>query len=97
MESEAQNELCRSCEARAYPVEAPRKQVPNTESATEFRASERIKRRNKILVFNPRRSAQIRANPERNGLVSKQMRLGQPPSRIVRGFLLLPCHRLATK
>jgi hypothetical protein len=57
MESETQNELCRSCEARAYPVEAPRKQVPNTESATEFRASERIKRRNKFLVFNPRRSA----------------------------------------
>jgi len=30
-------------------------------------------------------------------LVSKQMRPGQPPDRIVRGFLLLPCHRLATK
>jgi hypothetical protein len=85
MESEAQNELCRSCEARTYPVEAPRKQVPNTESATEFRASERIKRRNKFLVFNPRRSAQIRGEMV---WCQKQMRLGQPPSRIVRGFLL---------
>jgi hypothetical protein len=38
----------------------------------------------------------IRADPWRDCLGTKQMRPGQPPDRIVRGFLLLPCHRLAT-
>jgi hypothetical protein len=62
---------------------------PTQKPGDKFMPAKEKEQEEKRIGFNPCRSV---AKLFR----TKQMRPGQPPDRIVRGFLLLPCHRLAT-